>query len=404
MMQRALAAALLSKGTCILHNPCNCEDAEAATQIIKKLGAQVINSEGSIKVFCDETRVPNFIHVGESGLALRMFSPILALNTASVEITGKGSLLKRPVHNILEGLEALGIECENPGKGLLPIKLKGGYKNNFAKIDGSLGSQFLTGLLMSLPCRKEDSTLKVKNLKSIPYINMTLSLLKDFGIKIEHEDYQIFKIKGNQKYQPIEYTIETDWSSAAPLLVAGALKGKITLEHMNIDSQQADKAILDALKKCGAQITWENNNLTIERKGLNAFDFDATHCPDLFPSLVALTAHCNGESRIKGIHRLVHKESNRGIVLQKEFEKLGVPIRIEEDEMIIPGGRLRGGLANSNNDHRIAMALAITALASPNPIEIGQHQCVAKSYPDFFNDLRKIGGGIAQFYFKSQFV
>ena len=404
MMQRALAAAMLAKGTSIIHNPCKCEDAEAATDIIQKMGSEVNQLDASLHVISSEGIAPETIHVGESGLSLRMFSPIVALNPAKTEIDGRGSILKRPIHNILEGLENLGIESENTGKGFLPMQLQGGYKSNFAKIDGSLGSQFLTGLLMALPCREEDTTLKVNNLKSIPYINMTIDLLKDFGIEIAHDEYRTFTIKGNQKYQPAEYTIEADWSSAAPLLVAGAVRGSVSLEHMNQNSYQADKEILTALKKCGALIKWEGNTLSVEKKGLNAFEFDATHCPDLFPPLVALAANCNGESRIKGVHRLEHKESNRGIVLQKEFAKLGVPIRIEDDEMIIPGGRLRGGLANSNNDHRIAMALAVAGLSSLNSVEIGQHECVAKSYPDFFSDLRKIGGGVAEIYFKSQFV
>ncbi|MPQ48248.1 3-phosphoshikimate 1-carboxyvinyltransferase [Marinifilum sp. N1E240] len=404
MMQRALAAAALSKGTTIIHNPCKCEDADAATGIIKKMGAEVIKENNTIRINNKQSSSPSKVMVGESGLSLRMFSPILALNPEPVEITGRGSILKRPVHNILEGLESLGIEFENPGKGLLPFSLKGGYKETTAIIDGSLGSQFLTGLLMALPCRKEDTILEVKNLKSIPYINMTIDLLKEFGIKIEHEEYKTFRIKGNQEYKADEYTIEADWSSAAPLLVAGALKGKVTLNHLNRYSYQADIAILDALKKCGASIHWEKDSLTVQKKGLNSFEFDATHCPDLFPPLVALAVHCNGDSRIKGVHRLEHKESNRGIVLQKEFGKIGVPIRIEGDEMIIPGGRVRGGLTNSNNDHRIAMALAVAAVGSEYPVEIGQHDCVAKSYPDFFSDLRKLGAGIAEFYFKSQFV
>jgi len=404
MMQRALAAAMLANGNSVIHNACKCEDTTAATNIIQRMGSEVIKKGNSIEITSKVSKAAESIQVGESGLSLRMFSPIVALKPAKIEILGTGSILTRPVQNIIEGLENLGIECENPGKGFLPICIKGGYKSNFAKIDGSLGSQFLTGLLMALPCRKEDTTLKVNNLKSIPYINMTIDLLCNFGIEIEHENYKNFQIKGNQTYRPTEYTIEADWSSAAPLLVAGALKGSVTLKHMNTDSYQADKAILDALQKCGASITWKKNNLTVEKKTLHAFDFDATHCPDLFPPLVALASHCAGESRIKGVHRLAHKECNRGVVLKKEFAKLGVRIRIEGDEMIIPGGEVRGGLAKSNNDHRIAMALAITALASPSPIEIGQHECVAKSYPEFFTDLRKIGGGVAQFYFDSQFV
>ncbi|PXY02398.1 3-phosphoshikimate 1-carboxyvinyltransferase [Marinifilum breve] len=404
MMQRALAAAALAKGESTILNPCRCDDATAATGIVQKMGAQVIQDETAIRVCRNEEKSPEQVIVGESGLSLRMFSPILALNPEPVQINGRGSILKRPVHNILEGLEALGIECKNPGKGLLPIQLEGGYKNNTAVINGALGSQFLTGLLMALPCRKEDTTLEVTNLKSIPYINMTIDLLKDFGIEINHDNYKTFTIKGNQQYKATDYTVEADWSSAAPLLVAGALKGKVTLEHLNPYSYQADIAILDALKKCGTSLHWNGNSLTVEKKGLNAFEFDATHCPDLFPPLVALAVHCNGDTRIKGVHRLEHKESNRGIVLQKEFGKLAVPIRIEGDEMVIPGGRLKGGITNSNNDHRIAMALAVAGLNSKQAVEIGDHDCVAKSYPDFFKDLRKIGGGVAEFYFKSQFV
>ncbi|MCY1635438.1 3-phosphoshikimate 1-carboxyvinyltransferase [Marinifilum sp. D737] len=404
MMQRALAAAALAKGETSILNPCKCDDATAASNIIQKMGADLTDLGHKILVKSNKENAAKSVMVGESGLSLRMFSPILALNPEPVCINGRGSILKRPVHNILEGLEALGIECKNPGKGLLPIELEGGYKNNTAVINGALGSQFLTGLLMALPCRKEDTILEVTNLKSIPYINMTIDLLKDFGIEISHENYKRFTIKGNQQYKATEYTVEADWSSAAPLLVAGALKGKLTLDNLNPYSYQADIAILDALKKCGASLHWNGNSLTIEKKGLNAFEFDATHCPDLFPPLVALAVHCNGDTRIKGVHRLEHKESNRSIVLQKEFGKLAVPIRIEGDEMVIPGGRLIGGITNSNNDHRIAMALAVAGLNSKYPVEIGDHDCVAKSYPDFFTDLRKIGGGVAEFYFKSQFV
>lgn len=404
MMQRALAAAALAKGETTILNPCRCEDATAATNIIREMGATVIDQGDKVIVKNNEPKAPNSVMVGESGLSLRMFSPILSLNKEPVEIQGRGSILKRPVHNILEGLENLGVKCKNPGKGLLPIQMEGGYQNESATIDGSIGSQFLTGLLMSLPCRNEDTSLEVKNLKSIPYINMTIDLLKDFGIEISHDNYKTFRVKGNQKYQATEYTIEADWSSVAPLLVAGALKGKVTLHHLNPYSYQADIAILDALKKCGANLHWQENSLTVEKKALNAFEFDATHCPDLFPPLVALAVHCNGDTRIKGVHRLEHKESNRGIVLQKEFGKLAVPIRIEGDEMVIPGGRVKGGITNSNNDHRIAMALAVAALNSKYAIEIGDHDCVAKSYPDFFKDLRKIGGGVAEFFFKSQFV
>lgn len=404
MMQRALAAAVLAQGETTLLNPCNCDDANAATQIIQQMGAQVENHGDHIKIKRTEKLAPSSVMVGESGLSLRMFSPILALQNEKVEINGDGSILKRPVQNILDGLEKLGIQCNNPGKGFLPIQLEGGFQKNQTQIDGSLGSQFLTGLLMALPCRSVDSILEVHNLKSIPYINMTLDLLKDFGIEIEHENYETFKIKGNQQYKAREYRVEADWSSAAPLLVAAAIGGKIQLDQMNPYSHQADQAILDALKQCGATCFWQNDSLIVAKNELNAFEFDATHCPDLFPPLVALAVNCKGTSIIKGVHRLEHKESNRALVLKKEFAKLGVKIRIEDDEMIIPHSELKGGITHSNNDHRIAMSIAVAGLNSNYPVEIQDHDCVAKSYPDFFRDLRKLGAGIAEFYFKSQFV
>jgi 3-phosphoshikimate 1-carboxyvinyltransferase len=404
MMQRALAAALLAEGTTVIHNPSRCDDAKAATGIIMKMGAIIEDKSRDVIIRGAGMKPPGRIHCGESGLSLRMFSPIAALNPKKVEVNGRGSLLQRPVLNILEGLEALGVDCKNPGKGLLPIELKGGYKKEIAEIDGSLGSQFLTGLLMALPCREENTVLQVKNLRSIPYVDMTLDLLKDFGIEIEHQNYRQFTIRGGQNYQARRYNIEADWSSAAPMMVAAALKGKVRMNNLKKDSLQADKDILFALEACGAKIHWEDNSLLIEHCELKAFELDATHCPDLFPPLVALAVHCDGISRIKGVHRLEHKESNRAKALIREFGKLGVEITLEGDEMVIPGGKLRGGLTHSHDDHRIAMALAIAALAAKYPVEIVDHECVAKSYPNFFRDLQKIGAGVAQFYFRGQFV
>ena len=399
LMQRALAAALLTHGKTIINNPCYCDDVEAATGIICSMGATVKQDTNKIEINSKGLQPPGKINCGESGLSMRMFTPIASLLTPPVEFTARGSLLNRPVDNIQQGLTQLGVSCSNPGNGVLPLLMQGGITKNNANIDGSLGSQFLTGLLMALPCRNEDTILEVSQLKSIPYIDMTLELLDHFGIEINHDNYSTFHIPGNQSYNPNYYTVETDWSSAAPLLVAGALKGSVKLNLLNDKSHQADKAIITALKKCGARVVWQKETLEVSHKHLKAFEMDATHCPDLFPPLVALAVHCKGESRIKGVHRLIHKESNRAHSLKTEFGKLGVKIRIEGDDMIIPGGQIRGGRSNSCNDHRIAMALAVAALAAPYPIEIINHECIAKSYPIFFEDLKRLGAGVAQRYF-----
>ena len=202
-------------------------------------------------------------------------------------------------------------------------------------MDGSISSQFLSGLLIALPKAKHDSTLKVKDLMSIPYIDMTLSAIKSFGAEIVHnDDYSEFNIKGNQEYKLDEYFIEGDWSGAAGLLVAGAIGGSIKVERLSTTSTQADMAVLDAIEAAGALIEKTSDTVSITTpENLKAFEFDALHCPDLFPVLAALAANCKGVSRINGVHRLTHKESNRAAAIAEEFAKIGVKIAFEADEI-----------------------------------------------------------------------
>lgn len=387
-MQRAIAISLLSNGKSTLLNPTYSNDSLAAIDVAQKLGAKIIKSDNSVEIIGGFNPVANILSVGESGLGMRMFSPIASLYENEITISGEGSILSRPTL-VENALQQLGVTCETKN-GFLPLKLKGGLKGGFAEIDGSMSSQFLTGLLIALPFAKNDSTLKVNNLKSKPYIDITLEILSEFGIEIINNNYEEFFIKGNQTAQAKEYFIEGDWSGASFWLVAGAISENINIQGLNSNSVQADKAMLDVIKMVGANVKIENNEIKISKNKLDAFEFDATDCPDLFPPLATLAANCNGISKIKGVHRLEHKESNRAETLQKEFSKVNINIEILNDEMIIKGGEIEGGTIHSNNDHRIAMAGAILALNAKDSITIENAESINKSYPNFFTDLERV--------------
>lgn len=392
--QRALAAALLVDGTSIIRNPSRCHDALAAMQVILDLGASFEDNGNHIIVSGGLNPKSRSLNFGEAGLGIRLFSSIAALSNEEIVLSGTGSLMKRPMSLISDALSSLGVDCET-NNGFLPIKVKGPIKGGMIEVDGSLSSQVLTGLIMALPLAENDSVIKVKDLKSIPYIDMTLATMHDFGIKISHSNYEEFYIPGKQSYQPTDYIVEGDWSGASFLLVAGAIAGRIEVSGLNPNSPQADRKIMKALQDSGAIIQAKESSITVSKADLKAFNFDATHCPDLFPPLVALAAHCKGTSVISGVERLVHKESNRSEALLKEMGKLGIPIRVSGNEMFIDGlADIKAAHIDSHNDHRIAMAATVVALPGNVSIDIQGADCINKSYPDFYNDMIKAGGQI----------
>jgi 3-phosphoshikimate 1-carboxyvinyltransferase len=390
MTQRAIAAALLADGQSIIHNPSYCDDSLAAMSIAVGLGARVDPMANMLKISGSSILKESKLNCGESGLAIRMFSPIAALYPAEITMNGASSLKKRPMPMIEEALNQLGVKCTSSG-GFLPITIQGPIIGGYCEIDGSVSSQLLTGLLMALPLAARDSKIKVNNLKSKPYIDMTLQILRSFGITIHNTDYTLFNIPGNQKYTPHDYTVEGDWSGGAFLLVAGAINGQLTIQSLLTDSLQSDMAIIQALNKAGAQMAISENHIEISRSELKAFEFDATESPDLFPPLVALASFCNGVSTIKGVSRLIYKESDRGAALKEEFGKMNIRIDIREDMMYVTGGQPTGAHVESHEDHRIAMAVAVAALGATGRVYIRDSQCVAKSYPGFFDDLRHLG-------------
>jgi 3-phosphoshikimate 1-carboxyvinyltransferase len=390
MTQRAIAAALLADGQSLLLNPSYCDDSLAAMSIAVSLGARVEPQVDKMKITGSGELKEKKLNCGESGLAIRLFSPIAALFDEEITMTGAGSLKKRPMQMIEDALNQLGVKCSSTD-GFLPLTIKGPLKGGYCEIDGSVSSQLLSGLLMSLPLAEDKSVIKVNNLKSKPYIDMTLGVLRDFGIMITNERFEFFRVPGQQKYLPVNYEVESDWSGGSFLLVAGAINGDLKVRGLRTDSFQSDMSILKALERAGATMKISEGKVEISKSDMEAFEFDATESPDLFPPLVALASYCKGITKLKGASRLVHKESDRASALSEEFGKMNIKIEINDDYLIVTGGKVKGARINSHDDHRIAMAAAVAALGASDTVHIKDSHCIAKSYPGFFDDLRKVG-------------
>ena len=385
--QRAVAAALLAGGETTLTHLDLCNDTRAALDVVRRLGASVSHEGTTYTIRGGLNPVSTKLNIGESGLATRLFTPIASLCHMPITINGEGSILRRPIEMMEEPLQALGVEVISNG-GYLPISVKGPMRGGEIHVDGSLSSQFITGLLMALPLSPNDTVLHVENLKSRPYVDMTIDLAARFGVAIEHNNYEQFYIAGGQHYTPCTYNIEGDWSGASCLLVAGATAGSITIRNLNHISLQADLAIIEALARAGAEIITTNSSVTVHGGPLHAFEFDATDCPDLFPALAALAASCEGTSVLTGTQRLTYKESNRAETIAEVFGRLGIGVDLsEENTMRITGGPVSSAVVDSHNDHRIAMAAAVAALSSDDSVVIEGADAADKSYPNFWNDL-----------------
>ena len=388
--QRAVAAGLLAGGETTLTHLDLCNDTRAALDVARRLGASVSHEGTTYTIRGGLNPVSTKLNIGESGLATRLFTPIASLCHMPITINGEGSILRRPIEMMEEPLQALGVEVISNG-GYLPISVKGPMRGGEIHVDGSLSSQFITGLLMTLPLSPNDTVLHVENLKSRPYVDMTIDLAARFGVAIEHNNYEQFYIAGGQHYTPCTYNIEGDWSGASCLLVAGATAGSITIRNLNHISLQADLAIIEALARAGAEIITTNSSVTVHGGPLHAFEFDATDCPDLFPALAALAASCEGTSVLTGTQRLTYKESNRAKTIAEVFGRLGIGVDLsEENTMRITGGPVSSAVVDSHNDHRIAMALAAISPRCKDSLIIEGAEAVAKSYPGFWDDFASI--------------
>ncbi len=395
---RAVISAFLSGKECTVKNLSPSEDILATISCITALGAKVEQSEdNSISIISQPNgKLPKKVCLDcrESGSTLRFFIPIALCFCENVEFTGAGRLMKRPLKPYFDIFDKLGIAYKKePGRLMITGRLTPGE----FYLDGSISSQFLTGLLFALPLIDGDSRIIIEGgLASKGYIDITLDVLKKYGIKIENQDYSTFVIKGNQKYRQRNYTVEGDFSQAAFFLAAGAIGCDIICTGLNEHSLQGDKKVLEIIEATGAKIERISKSRfrCIHTPTMQGITIDADEIPDLVPILAVLFAFCKGESRIVNAGRLRIKESDRLAAITAELRKMGADIEEGEDVLAIRGKQvLCGAEVSSHNDHRIAMATAIAACRCEGPVSIlGAEKSVKKSYPNFFEDYKALGG------------
>ena len=434
--QRAIIAAALASGVSHLRGYTPCGDNEAAIRVAENLGAKVERNGGKLTITgiaagLETLQGVQTLHVGESGLLTRMMIPVMAqLCPSQVEFTGEKTLLERPLTGAREVMEALGATIASSGTNgndegasdpvRVPLTVKGPLTATRAEISGKHGSQIISGLLMALPFSQKNTSLIVREPKSIPYMFITVEVLKKFGIKIGNDmlggrdfiesggDWSlcteiVFKVKGGQRFEAADIDLERDWSAAANFLVAGAIFGKVEMDGLDTTSLQADLSIMDILMDAGAslsQLDGDKGTITVQRAPLKAFAVDASNCPDLFPIISVLAAFCQGTSRIAGVGRLANKESDRAKAIVEMLTQMGVKASVEGDELVVEGhslaqrllaqGLLKGGEYTSHHDHRMVMALKVASLGADGPISIDDEVCVEKSFPDFLEMFSRL--------------
>ncbi len=391
-LQRAIAMACFSDKPCTILGYESSNDVDAAIGVARNLGKQVVINGNHLIISgkIDVTKKLT-VNMSESGLCTRMFSPLLAsIAEKPITINGEGSLLNRPMNKVVDLLTQLGCDITS-SNGYLPITIhsKASFNDQIIELDASDSSQLLTGLLMAISVSKEKSypTVNVFNLVSKPYIDITIEVVEQFGMVIHNEEYRQFTFHKNSVSKSSTITSEGDWSGAAFLLVAGAIAGKVSVLGLNVHSAQSDRAILSVLEQCGAQLSKNDEFITCDKGNLQAFHFDASDCPDLFPPLAALASQCRGKSIIVGANRLKHKESDRANTIKTVLNQLGIEVILEDNEMHIIGGTINGGTVSSHNDHRIAMMAAVMGLVASSTITIEDAEAINKSYPKFYEDL-----------------
>ncbi len=398
---RAVIAAFLSKGKCSIENIDLSEDISATIGCIKTMGAQCKYNQKNrtLEVFCEKLKSTArriTLDCGESGSTLRFFIPIALALGFKCKFTGRGRLMQRPLEPYMKVFEEKGVKYKFENE---VLTTDGQLTAGKYVIDGSLSSQFVTGLLFALSTLSEDSEIVIEGeTVSKGYIDLTFATMTDFGIEIENKDYKSFIIKGNQQYRSMDYSVEGDFSQAAFFLVAGAIGCDVVCTGMNPHSIQGDKEILNVLRATGAEVEVGEKGRIRARynPNMHGITVDAGEIPDLVPIMAVLLSFCRGESRIVNAGRLRIKESDRLRAIFSELRHLGVDITEGPDYLRIVGRQTLGGTTVSAwNDHRIAMSVAIAACRCEGDVGItGAQTAVKKSYPGFFEDYKGLGGTV----------
>lgn len=336
-----------------------------------------------------EREIPALLlNVGESGFALRTLALVGLALTNNLSLSGSGTLLNRSQHQLCTILSNLGLQVSSNYE-KIPLQIQGAVTINHLVVNGTDGSQVISGLFLLAPLLEHESVIRIENPTSKPYLDMTISRMRDFGLSIIELEQNKYRIPGNQQTKLKEVKLEGDWSGAANHLVGAAISGQVEIHGLQKDSKQADRAILDILEEFGAEITWKDDILLVKEAIVkNPFHANIVDCPDLFPISVVLACSAQGISEISGIHRLKNKESNRLNVMCELLDKWNVRYQIEENNILIVGtGSVDGAEINTYDDHRIAMAGTIAACISAKEMILNEDACIKKSYPNFYVDL-----------------
>ncbi|MDE7264135.1 MAG: 3-phosphoshikimate 1-carboxyvinyltransferase [Anaeroplasmataceae bacterium] len=397
LSHRAIIAAGLAKGESIISNVILSKDILATIRGVEAIGAKVIIEGKTLRITGSEViRFHSRLDANESGSTLRFFIPIALVNPEPMEFTGKNQLIHRPLDSYFEIFKKVGICYTHPKEAYLPLKTTGGLVAGCYQVEGNISSQFITGLLFALPLLKGDSKIQITTpLESKGYVDLTLDILSKFGIQIKNQNYQEFLISGNQSYTPFHYEVEGDYSQTAFFLIAGAMGADIKLLGMKKESYQGDKKIVEDIKALGGQLLFDENCLCCLPSETTGTEISFSQSPDLGPALTVLASVSRGTSIFKEVGRLRIKECDRVTCMRRELEALGAHIEETQDTMIIQGiSKLNGGMVDSHNDHRVAMALAMASLKMTEDLTIINAECVSKSYPDFWEVFEALGGEI----------
>jgi len=400
---RTLIAALLSNGVSRISNPLSSNDTQATVRAILGFGAEVEQRETAwtVRGTMPLNRPVDPIDCAESGATLRFMTPVAALAPGTSSFNLEASLARRPINPLLRCLKQLGAACklQNSEKGWYVEVQGGGIKGGRASIRGDISSQFISGLMFACPMAEKTTEIDVTTpVESKSYIQATAEVLDRHCVKVSiSNDFRRFDIPSNQQYRQYDHEIPGDFSSAAFVLAAAAINSssKVRVKNLDYRTTQGDKAILDILKQMGSTVYARDGYVEVEGNQLQAVEIDARNNPDLVPVCAALACYSKGTSKILNARRLRYKESDRLASLNCELNKMGAKIREGKDDLIIEGpSEMHGAVIDPHNDHRIAMACTIAALHARGRTRIQGSECVSKSYPRFFDDLRSLGADI----------
>jgi 3-phosphoshikimate 1-carboxyvinyltransferase len=390
---RGLMCAALAEGQSRLLSPLESEDTQSAVRVLRQIGIDIcIENTERWKVQGGRFRTPREeLFCGDSAATLRFMTALCALMPGISQLTAGESLARRPLKTLVEALRLWGVDVSAQGE-YPPVRVIGGsLEGGTTSLRGDISSQYVSALLLAAPLSRLGGQIRLTApLESRPYVQMTIQCLKQFGIEVEQfADMGEFHIRP-QRYQPAEYQVEGDWSSASYLMAFGAVAGGIEVSNLNIKSLQGDKVLPEFLKQMGVGVEIGENNIGVRQENLKSIQADLNNCIDLLPTMAVLAALAHGASCFTGIGRARLKESNRIAALRQGLESMGIRVVEEPDSLTIEGGRPRAAVIDADNDHRIAMAFSLVG-AAVGGITIRGAECVSKTFPEYWRLLTDLG-------------